>query len=263
MCVCTCVCIRVCVCVYVCVGVCVCVCVCARARTCMCVCVCVCACVCVCTWVCACAHVCMHARTCVCMCATDMNKSLNWHWHGRMMSHIRMHHATKRVHTCTHVCVCVYVCVYLFTYVCGCVCACVCHWYEWMISLTLTWTSHGTHTNASCYRTCPRMYACWNLKDRSTDSSPVYMNESFHTFQCVMPSVRHRHEWVMFHIWMNHIPWMNNNKESQGSWPRFFASVYEWVISQIRRVMPCVQHTYAWVMSHIWMNHIPRMNNNK
>jgi len=239
--VCVCVCVCVCMCVCVCVRVCVLVrmCVCVRARMCarvsliwmhhctdtnmdewcnvsthvgMCACVFMCVCICVCIYV----------GVCVSVCVTDMNILSHSHSCGRVTALVWMRHVTGRVHTCTHAGI---------------------SRITPPIPRRYIWMSHITHSNASCHayvidthESCSTYgwikfhgyIAIKNLKDFWYYFSPVYMNESYHTFEWVMPCVYHRYEWVMFCISMNLIPWMIWNQESQGSLQRSVAGINVW-----------------------------------
>ena len=66
-----------------------------------------------------------------------------------------------------------------------------------------------------------------------------YMNESFPTY-----------EWVMSHIWMNHVPHTNESCHTYEWVERTFARPSGRMVSQHTNES-C--HTYEWVMSHIWM----------
>ena len=176
---------------------------------------------CACVFMCVCICVCIYVGVCVSVCVTDMNILSHSHSCGRVTALVWMRHVTGRVHTCTHAGI---------------------SRIAPPIPRRYIWMSHFTHSNASCHayvidthELCPTYgwitFHVWltvqNLKDLCYHFSPVYMNESYHTFECVMPCVCHRYEWVVFHTWMNHIPWMTYNKESQEFLQRFFAGMNE------------------------------------
>ena len=63
----------------------------------------------------------------------------------------------------------------------------------------------------------------------------------------------HKYEWVVSHIWMNHVTHMSES-----------CHTYEWIMSHVW-MSPVTHmnescHTHEWVMSHTWMSHIKHMN---
>jgi len=88
-------------------------------------------------------------------------------------------------------------------------------------------------------------------------SHVTHMNESCHMYEWVMSHIWmnhvHTQEWVMIHVRMGHGLHMDESCYS-----------YEWavVLTWMRRITNMNEscHTYEWSMSHVWMVHVTRMN---
>ena len=174
-----CLCVSVCVCVCVCVCACMCVCVCVCVRVCVCVCVCVCGlsvsvCMCVCVCACSCAYVCV----CMCMCVICVRACV----HVCICVCLCMCvYVCECVYVCVCVCVCVYVCV--CTCVCVCVCACVCV------------------CVCGCFVQCIHM--CTHAANIDTMAPVAHPPRTlFHFFFDVVPSSRHRSNFVGQNCWV-------------------------------------------------------------
>jgi len=98
-------------------------------------------------------------------------------------------------------------------------------------------------------------------------SSSLYMNESCHTCESIMPHIWIRHcthmnvschtyEWVLSHTWMSHLTHTNES-----------CHIYEWDMSSSRDVKnrggAFQLYIHEWVSSHVWMNHVTRMNESR
>jgi len=90
------------------------------------------------------------------------------------------------------------------------------------------------------------------------------MHAPCHTHACVA------YEWVMSHIWMSHVTYMNESCHTYWcvtSDYKFVMShtwmshvTHAWVMSHTcMHTLACV-HTYKCVMSHVWMSHVTRTN---
>jgi len=70
----------------------------------------------------------------------------------------------------------------------------------------------------------------------------TYMNESCHTYK-----------WVMSHIWMSHVTHMDESCHTYGC-----VMSHRWMSHVTYMNESC--HIYGCVMSHIWMSHVTHMN---
>ena len=98
-------------------------------------------------------------------------------------------------------------------------------------------------------------------------SHVTHMNESCHTYEIVNIEIKlqecsiHTTPHAAWRSWMSHVTHMN---ESCHTYECVMSHVYEWVMSHIwmSRItrMNESYHTYGWVMSHIWMSHVRHTN---
>jgi len=124
-----------------------------------------------------------------------------------------------------------------------------CHPHEWVMSHT--WMSHVTHRNASCL-TLKRTPAALHVRM----SNVTHIDESCHTH-----ASSHTYEWVTSHTCMILVTLMNESYH-----------ICKRVISHLRAdpshlgmgtsSLPRINescHTYAWVLSLVWMSHIKQI----
>jgi len=135
------------------------------------------------------------------------------------------------------------------------------HMYAWVMSrmwMRHAW-SHITHMNESCPTYGDSCYThewvmCLVTQSQPTAQRPLMgLNSSWHT--C---------EWVMAHTWMSHGSYMTayESCHTVAIHRTALCAGPKWDMSHIWT--PGMRHescdTYGWVMAHIWMNYVTRMN---
>jgi len=117
----------------------------------------------------------------------------------------------------------------------------------WLIHMVRCTHEHMTHSYV------------WHDSSRMWMRRATYMNEPWHV--CARgisrPSLhKHIYDWVVSHIWMNHV--INMNKSYSYVWRESFVlhtnepfHIHEWVMARI-----WMRH----VTSHVWMSHVKGMD---
>ena len=226
-----------------------------------------------------------------------MNESC--HIYEWVMSHICMSHATHMDESChTYEWVMSHVWMRRVTHMnesshtnkCDTVVDASCHIHPWVVSHNLM--SHVTRMNESCFTFIglirprgkkeghgdeltysPMLTSIWWLRDESCHtygwvmshiwmSHVTYLNESCHTYG-----------WVMAHIWMSHVTHMDESSQvthmCELTCLPILTSIWRscacvtWLVYTCSPIVTSIWwsgdescHIYGWVMSHIWMSHV-------
>jgi len=149
-----------------------------------------------------------------------------------------------------------------------------CHTYEWVTSHV--WMSRVTRMDESCHTykwvvSYIQIQTC--VADSNTERTARAMSHISMSHVTHMNKSHHTYTWVTLHISKSHFTHINTSacrrfRQQMSSWghrPLLQKSPIKETIFLQKRPMtaneqlePC--HTYQWVMSHISMSHVTRMN---